>query len=234
MVKKYLVDILCALVIFAGAFLIAERTGIEIPERRTPPAKEKRPDLQKEEKKGQVSEIIRQTGDAEPFKEKNVFGSGDGKTAVAGGKTVSSAEKSYSLIGVLQGEEKRAVFLDGGKVVALAVGKNLADGSVVTRIDDLSVELEKGKEKKELKVFDPAKLAETKAASRPDRDLPRRETAGQTKPERVTAQPQQTAPQLQGQGVQQQPQRIAPQPSGRQTPQKVERTRPQPSREKPP
>jgi type II secretory pathway component PulC len=234
MIKKYLVDILCALVILAGAFWFAERTGVEIPDRRTPPPKEKRTDLKKEEKKVQASEIIRQTGDLEPFKEKNVFSSVDGKTAVAGGKTVSSAEKPYSLIGVLQGEEKRAVFLEpGGKVVALAVGKNLTDGAVVTRIDDLSVQLEKGKEKKELKVFDLTKQAELKAPSRPDRDRSRRDTETQPRSERAAPQPQQTTPQLQGQGVPQQPQRVAPQSSGQQTPQKVERTRPQSPRERP-
>ncbi|MBP1713309.1 MAG: putative exported protein [Deltaproteobacteria bacterium] len=233
MIKKYLVDILCVLVVFAGAFLIAERTGIEIPERRTPPSKEKRPDLQKEEKKGQASEIIRQTGDAEPFKEKNAFASGDGKTAAAGGKAARSSENPYSLVGVLQGGEKRAVFLEpGGKIVALAVGKNLADGSVVTRIDDLSVELEKGKEKKNLKLFDLTKQADLKASSRPDRERPSRQDAGavQPRPQRVAPQPQQVPPQVQGQGGQQQPPRVAP---GQQTPQKTERTRPQTSRERP-
>jgi hypothetical protein len=224
MIKKYLVDILCVLVVFTGAFLIAERTGIEIPERRTPPSKEKRPDLQKEEKKGQASEIIRQTGDADPFKEKNAFVAGDGKTVAAGGKAARSSENPYSLIGILQGGEKRAVFLEpGGKVVALAVGKNLADGSIVTRIDDLSVQVEKGKEKKDLKLFDLTKQADLRTSSRPERERPSRQDAGgtQPRPERVVPQPQQVPPQVQGQG-------------GQQTPQKTERTRPQTSRERPP
>jgi hypothetical protein len=234
MLKKYLIDILCVLVVLAGALLIAERTGVEIPDRRTPPPKEKRTDLKKEEKKVQASEIIRQIGAAEPFKEKNAFGSGEGKKALGAGKAGRSPENPYSLIGVLQGEEKRAVFLEpGGKIVALAVGKNLADGAVVTRIDDLSVQVEKGKEIKELKVFDLAKQAELKTPSRPDRDGPRRDTETQPRSERVSPQPQQTTPQLQGQGVPQQPQRVAPQSSGQQTPQKVERIRPQSPRERP-
>jgi hypothetical protein len=233
MIKKYLADILCALIIFGGAFLIAERTAVEIPERRIPPSKEKRPDLQKEEKKGQALEIIRRTGDAEPFKEKNAFVAGDGKAVAAGGKAARSSDNPYSLIGILQGGEKRAVFLEpGGKIVALAVGKNLTDGSVVTRIDDLSVQVEKGKEKKDLKLFDLTKQADLKASSRPERERPSRQSVGgaQPKPERVVPQPQQVPPQVQGQGVQQQPPRVAP---GQQTPQKTERTRPQTSRERP-
>jgi len=235
MIKKYLVDILCALVILAGAFWFAERTGVEIPDRRTPPPKEKRTDLQKEEKKIQASEIIRQTGVAEPLKEKNIFGPGEGKTTLGAGKAGRSPENPYSLIGVLQGEEKRAVFLEpGGKIVALAVGNNLTDGTVVTRIDDLSVQVEKGKEKKELKVFDLAKQAELKTPTRPDRDRPRRETADQPRPERVAPQLQQTTPQLQGQGAPQKPQQVMPQPSGQQAPQRTEQTRPQTSRQGPP
>jgi hypothetical protein len=109
MIKKYLVDILCALVILAGAFLIAERTGVEIPDRRTPPPKEKRTDLKKEEKKVQASEIIRQTGAAEPLTERNAFGSGEVKTALGAGK--AGRRKTGGIPGV-RGEDRCAC---GGK-----------------------------------------------------------------------------------------------------------------------
>jgi len=154
MIKKYAIDILCALVIFTVAFLISGKMTIDPLVSRSVSPKEKRPDLSKEEKIGS-GEIIRETGGAKALKERNIFTLEGGAVPPGLGGPGSPPGPPYTLIGILQGEEKRAVFLEsGGKIVTLAVGKILADGSVVTRIDDLSVQLEKGKEKKELKVFD--------------------------------------------------------------------------------
>jgi hypothetical protein len=156
MIKKYSIDILCALVIFTVAFLISGKMTIDSSASRSVSPKEKRPGVSKEEKtKIGSGEIIRETGGAKALKERNIFTVEGGAVPPGSGGPGSPSGPSYTLIGILQGEEKKAVFLEsGGKIVTLAVGKILADGSVVTRIDDLSVHLEKGKEKKELKVFD--------------------------------------------------------------------------------
>jgi len=64
-------------------------------------------------------------------------------------------ENPYTLIGILHGEEKKAVFREyTGSILFLTVGKKLIDDSIITRIDSTSVEVKKGKEKKELKIFD--------------------------------------------------------------------------------
>jgi hypothetical protein len=60
----------------------------------------------------------------------------------------------YTLIGILAGKEKKAVFKDyKGSVLILAVGEKLLDGSVITNIDNSIVSLKKSNEKKELKIF---------------------------------------------------------------------------------
>jgi hypothetical protein len=62
----------------------------------------------------------------------------------------------YTLLGVIHGGGvTKAVFRDySGSVVAMAQGQKMIDGSVITRIDDASVQLRKGEEKTELKTFD--------------------------------------------------------------------------------
>ena len=60
----------------------------------------------------------------------------------------------YKLIGILNGKEKKAVLKDyTNATIILAVGEKLGNGSVVTAIGDVSVQLKKGKEKTELKIF---------------------------------------------------------------------------------
>jgi hypothetical protein len=153
MIKKYSVDILCALIIFAVAFLFSERATIEFKANPSASQREKQP--QGSVEKPGTGEIVRETGAAKPFSERNIFRSEGTGISPGAGRTGQIPKTSYALVGILQGEEKRAVFRDsGGAIVTLTVGKNLADGSIVTRIDDLSVELEKGKERKDVRVFD--------------------------------------------------------------------------------
>jgi hypothetical protein len=72
--------------------------------------------------------------------------------AVDPGNAVS--KNLYTLIGILTGKEKKAVFKDyKGSVLILATGAKLLDGSVITNIDNSTVSLKKGNEKKELKIF---------------------------------------------------------------------------------
>lgn len=171
MIKKYSIDILFALVIFTAAFLISGKMTLDPLGSRPVSPKEKRPAMSKEEKtKKGPEEIIREAGAYKALKERNIFTlEGGGAVPAGSGGPASPSSPAYTLIGILQGEEKRAVFLEtGGKVVTVALGKILGDGSVVTRIDDLSVQLEKGKEKRELKVFALPKL-DRKIQSGPDK-----------------------------------------------------------------
>jgi hypothetical protein len=87
-------------------------------------------------------------------KKRNVFAA-SGSYAATGTETVSQpADNTYVLIGILGGTERKAVFRDGqGAVAAFAVGKTMGDGFVIAGIDNVSVKFIKGKETKELKIF---------------------------------------------------------------------------------
>lgn len=80
----------------------------------------------------------------------------------AGGSVPSSAidkdgavpKNLYTLIGILTGKEKKAVFKDyKGSVSILGVGTKLIDGAVITGIDPTAVHIKKDGEKSELKIF---------------------------------------------------------------------------------
>ena len=155
---KYLLDIICVVIVVILALLTAERPVIDLNIRPSIADKRKPQNTTKEETKKVEKEIVRAVVTHEALKERNIF-SADGRYAtsgVGGGEMKGSLpEKPYTLIGILHGQEKKAVFRDHtGSIVTLTVGKKLIDGSVITRIDSTSVEVKKGKEKKELKIFD--------------------------------------------------------------------------------
>jgi len=104
----------------------------------------------KKEPKG----IIRSAASDETLKGRNIFAA-DGSYALAGtGMKGPLPENPYTLVGVLRGPEKKAVFREyTGSIVTLTVGNKLIDGAVITRIDNLSVKVKKGKERRELRIF---------------------------------------------------------------------------------
>ncbi|MBM4276256.1 MAG: hypothetical protein FJ130_00030 [Deltaproteobacteria bacterium] len=161
MTKKYYPDILCIIciiLIMVIALLAAEKPVIDLSmhpsvAHRKPPG-----DIKKEEPKAVERGIVKKVTSWEKLKERNIFAA-DGKypVSIAGvtGTQKILPEKPYTLIGVLQGEEKKAVFRDPtGAIVTFTVGKKLMDDSVITRINTFSVELEKGKERRELRIFE--------------------------------------------------------------------------------
>jgi hypothetical protein len=81
---------------------------------------------------------------------------GTGGLALPASEQGASLPKNlYTLIGIMAGKEKKAAFKDyRGSVAILATGEKLPDGSVITNIDNSTVHLKKGNEKKELKIFD--------------------------------------------------------------------------------
>jgi hypothetical protein len=156
---KYLLDIICVVIVVILALLTPQRPVIDLIGRTgVSPVIPSEKTAIKEETKNVQKEIVKDVFASKALKDRNIF-SADGKYAMPG---VSSAdmkgalpENPYTLIGILQGEEKKAVFREyTGSVVTLTMGKKLIDESVITRIDSTSVEVKKGNEKRELKIFD--------------------------------------------------------------------------------
>jgi len=155
MIKKYLLDILCLIVVVIVAFLIVERPAIDLNLPLSIADKRQPHETTKEETKKGERGIARYASTAEALKERNIFSPNGSYTMSKAGATATLLESPYTLIGILKGEENKAVFRDHtGSIVTLTVGKKLSDGSVITRIDTTSVEVKKGKEKRKLKIFD--------------------------------------------------------------------------------
>jgi hypothetical protein len=87
-------------------------------------------------------------------KKRNLFAA-SGSYAETGTETASQpADNTYVLIGILGGKERKAVFRDGrGAVAAFAVGKKMGDGFVIAGMGNASVKLMRGKETREMKIF---------------------------------------------------------------------------------
>jgi hypothetical protein len=160
MIKKYLPDILCIVLFIMIALLGAEKPVIDLNIRPSIADKRQSQDAKKEETKKVEKEIVRDVFVSKVLKDRNIF-SADGKYPIVtpgpgpSGTGGRMPENPYTLMGILHGEEKKAVFREyTGSIVFLSVGKKLIDESVITRIDSTSVEVKKGKEKRELKIFD--------------------------------------------------------------------------------
>jgi hypothetical protein len=158
--KKYFPDFFLLVIVAALAFLGVQKPEINALVRpsggdRSRPVKVEK----KETEKDGSFRIIRAVSETKRLKERNIFAAngsyGLAKQGTPGTAAGATADGPYSLIGILNGEQKKAVFREStGTVVTVTVGKQLPDGMTLTRINDRSVELSKGKEKKELKLFD--------------------------------------------------------------------------------
>jgi hypothetical protein len=178
MIKKYLLDIISIVLVSAVALLATQKPATELKLRPSSPSigdKGKLPDVKKEEKEKVQTGIIKEDAAVGSLKERNIF-SPDGSYTKSGAVLKGPLpENPYTLIGILNGEEKKAVFRDyTGSIIALTVGKKLIDGSVITKIEKLSVQLENEKAKKELKVFD---LTDPKRRTPPKREIASRPEA---------------------------------------------------------
>jgi hypothetical protein len=159
--KKYLLEILFAVVAMSIAVLAAGRPMVDLNLR--PPATDKKhpQNAKKQETKNMPKEILRDTAASDLLKERNIF-SPDGKYpiltpggVIAGPSPEKPVTITYTLMGVLDGEKKKAVLREStGSIVALTEGAKLKDGSVVTRIDKFGIEVKEGEGKRELRMFD--------------------------------------------------------------------------------
>lgn len=87
------------------------------------------------------------------LKARNIFVS-DGSYALPVAKKLIP-DIPYTLLGVMLGKEKKAVFREyTGSIAYLGEGAKMLDDSVIISIEKLSVKTKKGKEKKEYKIFD--------------------------------------------------------------------------------
>jgi hypothetical protein len=160
--KRYLFDILFAVLTVSIAVLAAGRPLVELNLRPSITDKRQPVDAKKQKTKDVQKEIVRDIAASDLLRARNIFAA-DGKypavVPVTGGGTGGSSPQNpnaitYTLIGILDGEEKKAVLREStGSIVAWTEGKKLKDGSVITRIDKSAVEIMKGKEKKELRIF---------------------------------------------------------------------------------
>jgi len=84
---------------------------------------------------------------------RNIFAA-DGAYALSSAQK-ASGEASITLLGVIGGKAKTAIFRDStGAVVSVAVGEPLSNGAIVTVIDSSSVIAQQGEEKREFVMFD--------------------------------------------------------------------------------
>lgn len=158
MIKKYFFDILSIFLVALVIFLTVKRPAVDLD---LPPSfsegKESLDARKEDPVKVKKLELTRAPVAYNSLKERNIFAADGIYLTQMDGRDHKGPlpGKPYTLIGILQGEEKRAVFREHtGAIITLTVGKRLMDGSMITRIDELSVELEKGKEKRELKIFE--------------------------------------------------------------------------------
>lgn len=192
MIKKYLLDIISIVLVSAIAVFATQKPEMDLtlrPSSSSMSDKSKLPDVKKEEKQEVQKEIVKEVIVLRALKERNIFSPDGGYVKLGEGLKGPLPENPYTLIGILYGEEKKAVFRDYKRsIIVLTTGGKLVDGSIITNIDRLSVELEKGNEKKELKVFDltdPNRKAPSKAEIRrgPERVDPQK-PGEETRPRR--------------------------------------------------
>ena len=149
--SRYVLDIICVVLIIAIAVLFAGRTGVDL-DLHSSRSDKAILDVQPPETKMEETGIVRKNVQAKELMGRNIF-SPSGIYAESASQSLP--ENPYTLIGVLMGKEKKAVFRDyTGAVITLAAGKKLIDGFTITQIDSVSVKLERGKEKKSLRAFD--------------------------------------------------------------------------------
>jgi hypothetical protein len=151
MIRKYIADIVSILIIISGVIVFAGKPYVNF---NPPPAAIAQIDKNavSEIKKGK--EAVRgNTVSYEALEKRNIF------TEVG---VYAAAEKSlsvlppnpYTLVAVLQGNDKKAVFREyTGAIVTVPVGKKMIDEYVVQSIEGLTVKLKRGNEGKKLTVF---------------------------------------------------------------------------------
>jgi len=177
MIKKALPDLLVAGIIVTIAFFIT--AGLS-PSTSPPPVRPERTGAAAGQKEAWAPPLVLDTA----LKQRNLFSEG-GSYDLPEKKTGKAAEvlpeNPYSLVAVMLGKEQKAVFRDyKGTIHTVTKGKTLIDGAVLTRISPRSVWTKKGRQTRELSLFDvrrkPADAVRGEAAGKnPDAKPARRD-----------------------------------------------------------
>ena len=157
--KNYLADGAVIVLSLLLVYWWAEKPQLDL-ERK--PAVSKQPVVPKKTVQGDSShegslEISGKTArDYQKLEARNIF-SPDGLYAQLT-QQKPMPEVAYTLLGVIVGKPKQAVFRDYlGAVVAVGEGEVLADGFVIARIGTLSVTARRGEDEREYRIFQPKK-----------------------------------------------------------------------------
>ncbi|OPY18740.1 MAG: hypothetical protein A4E74_00390 [Syntrophus sp. PtaB.Bin075] len=151
MIRKFLPDIVIAAVIVSLAFFFA--AGPPPLPARLSGQMEKAGDAKPDREPGKPW-VPQQPSDS-ALKKRNLFAESGSYDVKDNSPVTALPENPYALVAVLMGKEKKAVLRDfNGVIRTFPEGKKLIDGSVIAEIAPLAVKLKKGKETKELKVFD--------------------------------------------------------------------------------
>lgn len=151
MIRKFLPDITIAAVVLASAFFFAAGPP-PLPAKSSIPAE--KPGEAKPAGGQETTGISSKLSDSS-LKKRNLFVESGSYDVKENQTAMVLPENPYTLVAVLMGKEKKAVLRDfNGAIQAFPEGKKLMDGSVLAEIAPLAVKLKKGKEIKELRVFD--------------------------------------------------------------------------------
>ena len=154
-IERALPDLVCILLVIMVAYLAAGRPAVDLRVQPAPAVKAAQG--------GKAAVAARtqpvQTPPSQPvdtadkvLRDRNIF-SANGAYTDVNNKQIPA--NPYTLIGVIQGKETKAVFRDyTGAVITATKGQKMIDGAVITSIAGTSVRLKKDTETKELKAFD--------------------------------------------------------------------------------
>jgi hypothetical protein len=172
--KKFLIDgaVLCGVAL--AAFVFAQKPVLDwrpVPTAGSKPVKEEKVVAQdRKEVAKDVAPFPDQDVSLAFLKKRNIFSLDGSYTAVKAATMQAQVipENPYTLLAILQGKERNALFREfTGAVITAPLRKKMIDGFVVTRIGDLNVSLKRGKETKEMGVFTQmaSAAAKTKASA---------------------------------------------------------------------
>jgi hypothetical protein len=152
-IKKYITDIVGILIIISCVIIFAGKPHIDY---NPPPAATVQIDKKKVSEIKNETEAVRENKALYAALEKrNIFTEAGGYAATE--VSLSALPPNpYTLIAILQGKDKKAVFREyTGAIVTVPVGKKMIDGYIVQSIEGLTVKLKRDKEEKKFRVFSP-------------------------------------------------------------------------------
>lgn len=146
--KKYMIELFCAaLSVVSIPLLVVDKPMINYSNEIG------KIELSETEEQGEITENI--SYDKFVYKNletRNIF-SPNGSYRSTDGKELLSAEP-YRFIGVFVSGQKKAVFMkDTGDVIILNTGDKMEDGSIISKIENMSVKLEKDEKIIEHRIF---------------------------------------------------------------------------------